>query len=123
MTTKTRNIIGWVLTGLISLVFLGSAFMKLAGGEEAAKGAAAIGLSAATVKVIGVIELLSLVLFIIPRTGVLGTLLLAAYLGGAIVTHLEHQQPVMMPVIVQCLVWIAALVRFPELGYRLAGKV
>jgi hypothetical protein len=121
MSTKTRNIIGWVLTGLLTAVFLMSAFMKLSGSPEAIKGAAAFGLSAATVKVIGVLEVLSILLFVFPRTGVLGTLLVAAYLGGAIATHLEHQQSPLVPIIMQCLVWITAVIRFPELSKRLFG--
>jgi hypothetical protein len=122
MSIKTRKIVGWILTGLIGAVLLMSAFMKLSGSPDAIKGAAAFGLSAATVKVIGVVEVVSLLLFIFPRTGVLGTLLLAAYLGGAIATHLEHQQSPMVPIILQCLVWITAVIRFPELSKRLMGN-
>jgi len=123
MNTKTRKVAGWILTGLIALAFVGSAAMKLgSSGEAAEQSAAAIGLTVQTIQWIAVIELLSVILFIIPRTGILGTLLLAAYLGGAIVTHLEHQQPVFAPVILQCLVWIAAIIRFPELSQRLFGK-
>lgn len=122
MTQKTKNIIGWILTALVSLVFIASASMKLMGGEELAKNAATMGLTADSIKIIGVLELLCIVVFIIPRTGVLGILLVAAYLGGAIVTHLEHNQPIIMPLIVQAIAWTAALIRFPELGRRLAGK-
>lgn len=114
--------IGWALTALIGLALLLSSFMKIAGGEEVAKNAAAIGLGAGAIKLIGVLEVLCLVFFIVPRTGVLGTLLVAAYLGGAIVTHLEHQQPFLAPLLIQCLVFIAAAIRFPELGKRLFGK-
>ena len=122
MKQKTKNIIGWVLTGMLSLVFIASGSMKLMGGEEVLKGAAAMGISAGTFKIIGVLEIISIILFIIPRTGLLGTLLLAAYVGGAIVTHLEHQQAVFVPVIIQCLVWITAAIRFPELSRRLKGN-
>ena len=122
MTQKTKNIIGWVLTALLAFVFLSSASMKLMGSEQAAKGAEAMGLSHDAIKLIAVIEIASLLLFVFPRTGLLGTLLLAAYLGGAIATHLEHAQPFIVPVIIQCLVWITALIRFPELGHRLFGK-
>jgi hypothetical protein len=122
MTQKTKNITGWSLSILLALVFLASASMKLMGGEEIAKGAAMMGLSAGGLQLIGVIEVLSIGLFLIPRTGILGTLLLAAYLGGAIVTHLEHGQPVMVPVIIQCMVWITAVIRFPELVGRMMGK-
>jgi hypothetical protein len=68
------------------------------------------------------VEFLSVLLFIIPRTGVLGTLMLAAYLGGAIATHVEHGQPFIAPAIVQAVVWITAVVRFPELSRRLMGS-
>ncbi len=122
MSPKTRKIIGWVLTGLLAFVFLSSAFMKLKGGAEMAKGAAAFGLTLGTIQIIGVVEVISLVLFAIPRTGLLGTLLLAAYLGGAIATHLEHNMPIMVPVIIQCILWITAVIRFPELSRRLMGS-
>lgn len=122
MNTKTRNIIGWVLTALLGFAFIASAFMKLSGGEQAAKGAAGFGISLATLKMLGVIEIVSILLFIVPRTGMLGLLLLAAYLGGAIATHLEHGLPITAPVVLQCLVWITAAIRFPELSQRLLGN-
>lgn len=122
MSQKTKKIIGWVLTGLLAFVFLSSAFMKLKGGADMAKGAAAFGLTLGTLQLIGVVEIISLVLFVIPRTGLLGTLLLAAYLGGAIATHLEHHMPVFAPIIIQCIVWITATIRFPELSRRLMGN-
>lgn len=121
MNAKTQKNIGWVLTALISLAFIGSAGMKLMGGAGGDEASAAMGLTAENIKLIAVVELASVVLFIIPRTGLLGTLLLAAYLGGAIATHIEHQQSFMVPVILQVLVWITAVLRFPELSRRLMG--
>jgi hypothetical protein len=122
MTQKTRNIIGWTLTGLLAFVFISSAFMKLTGSEEVVKGAASMGLTAGAMQLIGIIEISSILLFVFPRTGLLGTLLLAAYLGGAIVTHLEHGQPFIVPVIIQAVLWITAVIRFPELSRRLFLK-
>ena len=54
--------------------------------EEGAKMAATFGLNASTMQMIGIVELISIILFLIPRTGILGTLLLAAYMGGAVAT-------------------------------------
>ncbi len=122
MTQKTQNIIGWTLTVLVSLVLAASGVMKLIAGEETIKGAAAMGIPPGTLRLLGLVEIASMLLFILPRTAVLGTLLLAAYLGGAIATHVQNQQPIMMPVIIQSLVWIAALIRFPELSRRISGK-
>lgn len=122
MTQKAKNIIGWVLTGILAFVFISSAFMKITGSEEVVKGAAAIGLTAGTMQLIGIIEIGSILSFIFPRTGLLGTLLLAAYLGGAIVTLLEHGMPFIMPVIIQAVLWITAVIRFPELSKRLFAR-
>ena len=119
MSQKAIKITGWVLTIVLGLLFTMSAFMKLTGNEEALAQASSMGIDAATYQFIGVVEILSLLLFIMPRTGVIGTLLLVAYMGGAIVTHLQHQQPIAMAVTIQILLWITAFVRFPELKQRL----
>ena len=83
--------------------------------------AESFGISASNFTMIGVVELISVILFIIPRTAVLGTLLLAAYMGGAIATHLEHGQSIVAPAVIAAFVWIVAVVRFPELRSRIAG--
>lgn len=119
MTQKTIKISGWVLTIIIALLFGLSASLKFMQSEETLTQAAATGIDGKTYLIIGIIEIVSLLLFIIPRTGVIGTLLLAAYLGGAIATHLTHQQPVILAVSVQVLIWITAFIRFPELRQRL----
>lgn len=119
MTTKTKKIIQWSLTGIVGFIFIGSAISKLVGGEEAIKMAEGIGLDANAFQTIAIVELLSVILFIFPRTGVLGTLLLAAYMGGAIATHLSHNQPVIAPIVIQAFIWIVAVLRFDELRSRL----
>jgi len=119
MSPKAIKITGWVLAILLAALFTMSAFMKLTQNKTALEQAAAVGIDATTYLYIGVIEIVSLVLFLLPRTGVLGTLLLAAYLGGAIATHVQHQQPVLMPVMIQVVLWITAITRFPELKQRL----
>jgi dihydroxyacetone kinase len=112
---KTNKTVAWVLTGLISLAFLGSAAGKFMANEEALKMAETFGIDAKTYLMIGVIELICLMLFIIPRTGILGTLLLAAYMGGAIATHLEHGESIIAPCIVEAFLFLVAFYRFPEL--------
>ena len=120
MKSEKRNkIIYWILTGLVALVFLGSASGKLFANEEAIQAASQFGLDPATNTAIGVIELVCLMLFVVPRTGVIGTLLLAAYMGGAIATHLEHGISVIAPCIIQTVMLLVAFYRFPELRNRL----
>lgn len=119
MTTKTKNSIGWVLSGLIGLMLSASAVDKIVGSGHALQMSALFGLSARTYSLLGIIEILSVVLFLYPRTGILGTLLLSSYLGGAIATHLQHQQDIAFPAAIELVVWITALIRFSELGRRL----
>lgn len=121
MNPKTRNIIGWILAALIGALFIFSAVMKFKGGPEAEKGAAMMGFTIDGIRMLGCLELLSVLLFLIPRTGVVGSLLLIAYTGGIMATHLQHHMSLVVPVIIQCVIWITALLRFPELGTRLFG--
>lgn len=59
---------------------------------------------------IGIIELISLVLYLIPRTSVLGAILLTGYLGGAVATNLRVENPifthVLFPVYIGILLWL-----------------
>lgn len=114
-----KKVIYWVSTGLVAFIFLGSASGKFAANEESLKMASAFGLDARTYFMVGVVEVACLLLFVIPRTGIMGTLLLTAYMGGAIATHLEHGMSIVAPCVVQAIMLAVALYRFPELRTRL----
>jgi hypothetical protein len=122
MTTNARKISVWILCGLIGLMLCASAIDKIIQSNHALQMGASFGLSGMTYSVMGIIEILSVILFLVPGTGILGTLLLSSYLGGAIATHLQHQQNILFPMAIEALVWIAAVVRFPELLLRIRGK-
>ena len=119
---KTKRIIHWVLTGLVAFVFLGSAAGKLFANEEALKMANGFGLDAKTYTMLGIVELACAILFIIPRTGIVGTMLLAAYMGGAIASHLEHGVSIVAPCLIQTFVLAVAFYRFPELRTKLLNS-
>jgi hypothetical protein len=121
MTSKTKNIIGWVLSGLIGLMLSASAIDKISGTAHAIEMGTSFGLTGRTYSILGVIEILSVALFIYPRTGLLGTLLLASYLGGAIATHLQHQQNIVFSIAIAALIWITSVIRFPELTSRISN--
>jgi hypothetical protein len=123
MSEKTKKIIYWLLTGLVSFVFLGSAFGKLSGNADALKMASDFGIDAKTYMIIGIVELSCLILFVIPRTGVIGTILLASYMGGAIATHLEHNVSIIAPVLVQSFMLIVAFYRFPVLRNTILSSI
>jgi hypothetical protein len=64
---------------------------------------------------IGIIELACAVIYAIPRTAVLGAILLTGYLGGAILTHLRIGDPFWSPIIPGVLVWLGLYLRDPRL--------
>jgi uncharacterized membrane protein YphA (DoxX/SURF4 family) len=65
--------------------------------------------------VIGIIELVCTVLYMIPRTAVLGAILLTAYLGGATATHVRIGDPFFLPILLGILVWLGLYFRDPRL--------
>lgn len=66
-------------------------------------------------RALGVIELVSLVLYMVPRTSVLGAILLTGYLGGAVAVNLRVGNPflshVFFPVYLGVLIWAAIYLR------------
>lgn len=90
--------------------------------EEALKMASSFGIDVKTNTMLGVVEIICLLLFVIPRTGIIGTLLLAAYMGGAIATHLEHGISIVVPCIIEAFMLGVAFYRFPELRTTLLNS-
>ena len=119
MNTKVKNITGWILSGAVSLALAGSAMDKIILSQHAIQMGTSFGLSPETYRLLGVIEILSVILFVIPRTAMLGLLLLSSYLGGAITTHLLHKQGILFPAMLESLIWIGACLRLPELTERI----
>jgi hypothetical protein len=119
---KSKRIIKGILTGLVAMVFVGSTLGKFFPNAEALKMAASFGIDGDTNTMLGVVELICVGLFILPRTGVLGTLLLSAYMGGAIATHLEHGVSIVAPCIIQTVLFLIAFYRFPELRTKLLNQ-
>jgi hypothetical protein len=100
---------GRVLTGLASVFLLFDAVVKLAMSPEAIAGTQELGWPVSVVRGLGVLELVCLVTYLVPRTAVLGAVLWTGYLGGAIATHLRVGNPLMshtlFPVYVAALIW------------------
>lgn len=119
MKYKPLIIAKWLLTGIVAFIFIGSAFGKIVPSTADIEVATKFGLTAQNFFYIGILELFCLLLFLIPRTGVIGTLFLAAYMGGAIATHLEHNEGIVPQCIIQAFIWIVAALRFPEITQRL----
>jgi hypothetical protein len=122
MSPRTQRIIGWVLSGLFAAFLLFGAADKLFSFMPADKKEETlthIGWQQETLKVIGGIEVAIVVLFLLPRTGFLGTILLTGYMGGAIATQARVGDPPIPQVIPGVLPWVALALRQPVI-WRLA---
>jgi hypothetical protein len=109
-------IIGWALSILTGLALLASASMKFAKPEPGfSEGMQHIGWEPARATTLGVIEALSTLIYLIPKTAILGAVLLAAYLGGAVATHVRVGDPFMAPVVIGFVAWLALWLREPRL--------
>jgi hypothetical protein len=107
--------IGHATSILVSLLLLFSAAMKARGGPELAKGFDHLGLPAAMVMPLSVLEAACTVLYLIPAFSIVGTILLTGYIGGAICTHWRVGDPVVAQIILGLLVWLGAYLREPRL--------
>ena len=109
MTAKTKRIVYILLMAITSLMLIMSGVMKLIGGEQVVTGLTKVGLGKFII-MIGIIELISVALFVYPKTFKLGFLLLCSYLGGALCIELAGGQPPMAAVFL-ALIWIAVYLR------------
>ena len=135
MPTKARPA-GWsrkaglALTALLALFLLADAAMKLMQLPVVTDTMRDIGWPASSVVPLGVILLAATVLYLIPRTALLGALLLTAYLGGAVAAHARIGDPLfthtLFGVYVGVLLWAALLLRRPDLlgefGIRIGNR-
>lgn len=107
--------IGRVISVLAALIFLLSASMKVKGGAELEEGMAHLGLPGSMRLPLAVIELSCAVLYLIPATAVLGAILLAGFIGGAICTHWRVGDPVFIQIALGIVVWLGLYLREPRL--------
>ena len=108
-SAKKRSIAGYALTAFVALFLTFDTVLKVLQLAPAVQGTTELGYPASTVVTIGLIELVCLALYLIPRTSVLGALVLTGYLGGAIATHVRIGSPLpthtLFPIYVALMVW------------------
>ncbi len=106
---KKRVVVGYALTALVALFLIFDTVIKVLMLAPAVQGTTELGYPAHTVLWIGIIELLCVALYLVPRTSALGALLLTGYLGGAIATHVRVGSPLLshtfFPIYVALMLW------------------
>src|SRR5262245_25694624 len=99
---------GRVLSALTGLLMFASGInLMFVRTPDVVQSMAKFGLPTGILMPIGLAALIGSLLYLIPRTAVLGALVLTAYLGGAVATHARIEDPVLVvPMVVGLLIWI-----------------
>jgi DoxX-like family len=111
---------GWIMTALFALFMLGASVApKFAGARAAIDSVVALGWSPKYLLLIGLMELAFVVLFVIPRTSLIGAVLMTGLLGGAMASHLRAESPLfshtLFGIYLGAFMWLALWLRDPEL--------
>jgi hypothetical protein len=100
---------GRITSGLASLFLAFDATIKVLEVPAALEGTAELGYPPSIVVGLGLVQVACLVLYLIPRTSVLGAVLWTGYLGGAVATHVRVGNPLsshtLFPIYVAVLLW------------------
>jgi hypothetical protein len=123
MSSKAQRITGWILTCLLGLFLIGgSATGKFIDFPDKKEMMEHLGIKLDLLPTIGIIEVAITIVFLIPRTSFLGAILVTAYLGGAVMTHLRVGDAWFFPIIIGVVMWIALGLRHPEIFSLALGK-
>lgn len=99
---------GRIVGGLPALLLILDAVMKLVKPEPVVKATVELGFPEAAIVPLGIVLLISTLLYLFPRTNVLGAILLTGYLGGAVATHVHVGHgafEILFPVIFGVFLW------------------
>jgi len=103
---------GRIFSGLVALFMTFDAMVKVFKAKAAVEGTVKLGYSENVLVPFGIIALLSVGLYIFPRTSILGAILLTGFLGGATATNVRTQpQWTLFPVVIGALAWLGLYLR------------
>jgi DoxX-like protein len=109
MSPTARRRTGNILSGIAILFLLADSFGKLVKARQVIEGTVKLGYPESSIIPIGVILLVCVIVYAVPRTAVLGAILLTGYFGGAVATNLRVGAPLLLyilfPIYVAGFVW------------------
>jgi hypothetical protein len=109
--SRTSLWAGRVLSALVLLLIGFTAMFGVLKPDVARQGFAHYGYPDGAMLRITILEIACAILYAIPRTSVLGAILLTGYLGGATATHVRVGEPFFLPVIVGIVLWLGLYLR------------
>ena len=118
-SSKARLYTGYTLTALFALFMLMDAGMKFTHATPVIEANNQLGFPLPLVPAIGILALVLLALYLIPRTSTLGAVLFTGYLGGAIALQLRVENPlfshILFPIYIALFLWGGLWLRIPIL--------
>ena len=112
--SRKRIWTGRILSFLPALFLILDAVMKLFKPAFVVEATVRLGYPERVIFGIGVVLLACTLIYLIPRTAILGAILLTGYLGGAVATHVRAEQgwfEILFPVVLGILLWIGLALR------------
>ena len=106
--------VGRVVSWLVAAFLLLDGVAKLFKPAPVVEGTLKLGYSESVIVPLGVVLVACTILYLVPRTAVLGAILLTGYLGGAVATHVRAADgvfPIVFGVIFGVLVWLGLYLR------------
>ncbi len=117
---------GRVLRALVVLFLLMDGVMKVLRAPPAVEGTVQLGYPESTVFTLGALVLLGTLLYVIPRTALLGAIVLTGFLGGAVATHVRVGNPLfshtLFPVYLGVMLWAGLVLGDVRLRALLLGR-
>jgi len=110
---------GRILSGLPAVFLLVDGAMKLFKPPVVVESTLQLGYPESAIIGIGIVLLICTILYLTPRTAVLGAVLLTGYLGGAVATHVRVSGSVfntVFPVVIACMLWGGLALRNQNIG-------
>ncbi len=112
---KRTVLTGRIISVLCVLFCLFDAISKLVKESHSMKGSVELGWPESGVQGIGVLLLVCTIIYIIPRTAILGAILLTGYMGGAVAIMVRVGAPFYFPVLFGILIWAGLFLRYEKL--------
>lgn len=109
---------GRIISGLPALFLIVDGAAKLFKPAPVIEATVRLGYSENLIIPIGAVLLICTAFYLVPKTSVLGAILLTGYLGGAVATHVragEGAFPIVFPIIIGGLLWLGLYLRNPSL--------
>jgi hypothetical protein len=116
---RLRHRIGVAISALVAAFLVFDAFGKLAGVQQVEDSAKALGFPVHQALVMGIVLSICVLVYVVPRTAVLGALGITAYLGGAVTANMRVEAPlsthILFAVYLGVLMWVGLALRRPQL--------